>query len=416
MFDDRTDRSDAMIARLEAELEERNAFIQGTIGGAQDKDRDLSDNEVELIRSAKSRVDSVKSQLDTLYDSRTATLGARERAIQVQREMNLLRRQQDQGPVTYESHGQYIFDTYQSAMGNREAGERLEVFHRAAAHQKTSDNLGVVPDPIVGSVINFIDAARPMVSFIGPQPLPAATWYRPKVTQHVAVAKQGSAGAAADEKAELTSQKMTITRVTGNAVTYGGYVNVSRQNMDLSAQVFDIVVNDLAAQYAIQTEAALGTALTASTNTIEIAGTGSAAFTQANLTPALWTAAANLYSATKGAGRIVLAVAPDQIGNWGVVFNPVNPQNAQSTGFTASGFGQGILGYVSGIPVIVSAGLAAGTIGVVFSTAAVECYEQRVGQLQVVEPSVLGVQVAYAGYFTPMIVETAGVQKLINAA
>ena len=405
-----------MIARLEAELEERNAFIQGTIGGAQDKDRDLSENEVELIRSAKSRVDNVKSQLDTLYDSRQATLGARERAIQVQREMNLLRRQQDNGPVTYESAGAYLFDTYSATLGNRDASERLDVFHRAAAHQKTSDNLGVVPDPIVGQVVNFIDAARPLVSFDGPLPLPAATWYRPKVTQHTTVGKQGSAGAAADEKSELVSQKMTITRVTGNAVTYGGYVNVSRQNMDLSAQVFDIVVNDLAAQYAIQTEAALGTVLAASANTIEIAGTGSAAFTQANLTAALWTGAANLYTATKGAGRICLGVAPDQIGNWGSVFNPVNPQNAQSTGFSASGFGQGILGYVSGIPVIVSAGLPAGTIGVLFSTAAVECYEQRVGQLQVVEPSVLGVQVAYAGYFTPMVVETAGIQKLINAA
>ena len=416
MFDDRTDRSDAMIARLEAELEERNAFIQGTIGGAQDKDRDLTDNEVELIRSAKSRVDNVKEQLNTLYDSRSATIGARSRAIEVQREMNLLRREADKGPVEYATAGAYLMDTYSSTLGSREAAERLDVFHRAAAHQKTSDNLGVVPDPIVGPVVNFIDAARPLVTFDGPQNLPAATWYRPKVTQHVSVAKQGSAGAAADEKSELVSQKMTITRVTGNAVTYGGYVNVSRQNMDLSAQVFDIVVNDLAAQYAIQTEAALGTVLAASANTIEIAGTGSAAFTQANLTAALWTGAANLYTATKGAGRICLGVAPDQIGNWGSVFNPVNPQNAQSTGFSASGFGQGILGYVSGIPVIVSAGLPAGTIGVLFSTAAVEVYEQRVGQLQVVEPSVLGVQVAYAGYFTPMVVESAGIQKLINAA
>jgi hypothetical protein len=47
----------------------------------------------------------------------------------------------------------------------------------------------------------------------------------------------------------------------------------------------------------------------------------------------------------------------------------------------------------------------------VISTAAVEVYEQRVGTLQVTEPSVLGVQVAYAGYFTPMTVETGGVQR-----
>jgi hypothetical protein len=85
-------------------------------------------------------------------------------------------------------------------------------------------------------------------------------------------------------------------------------------------------------------------------------------------------------------GRVFLAVPPDQIGNWGVVFAPVNPQNSQSTGFSAGDFGQGILGYISGIPVIVSSGITAGTVGIVASTAAVEVYEQRVGTLQVTEP------------------------------
>jgi hypothetical protein len=179
--------------------------------------------------------------------------------------------------------------------------------------------------------------------------------------------------------------------------------------------MLDIVIQDLSAQYAIQTEAALGTALAATANTIEIAGTGSAAFTSANLTAALWTGVANLYSATKGAGQPVLAVAPDQLGNWGATFAPINPQTAQSEGFYAGNYGQGVMGYVSGVPLLVSSGLPAGTIGVLFNTAAVEVYEQRVGQLQVVEPSVLGLQVAYAGYFTPMVVETGGVQKLINA-
>ena len=45
---------------------------------------------------------------------------------------------------------------------------------------------------------------------------------------------------------------------------------------------------------------------------------------------------------------------------------------------------------------------------IVASTAAFEVYEDRVGALQVVEPSVLGVQVAYAGYFAPLVVEPGG--------
>jgi hypothetical protein len=213
---------------------------------------------------------------------------------------------------------------------------------------------------------------------------------------------------------------MTITRLTGNAVTYGGYVNVSRQNIDFSSpQMFDAIVNDLAAQYAIQTEAALGAALIAGTNNVELGTASGGTPTATELTTALWTAAGNIYTSTKGQGRVILAVQPAKLGNWGSLFAPINPQNAQSAGFNAADFGQGLLGTVSGIPVYVSAGLStapATTFGIVMSTAAVEVYEQRVGTLQVTEPSVLGVQVAYAGYFTPMTVEAGGVQEIVNLA
>jgi HK97 family phage major capsid protein len=410
-----TRSSDAMIGRLQSEIEEKNSFIQGLIGGAQDKERDLTEAESAQLVEARGRIDSLSKQLDTLSSTVEIAAQVHNRSRELDVAVGRARRGAD--TVEYRSAGAYLLDQYKACVNDAEAKERLEIYERAAAHQKTSDNTGLVPDPIIGDVINFVDAARPIVSFLGPRVMPSASWHRPKVTQHVTVGKQGSAGLAADEKTELVSQKMTITRIDGAAVTYGGYVNVSRQNIDFSnSAAMDAIVNDLAAQYAIQTEAAVGAALVASSNTIEVAGTGSAAFTQANLTPALWTAAANVYTATRGMGRVFLAVPPDQIGNWGVVFAPVNPQNSQSVGFEASQFGQGILGYISGIPVIVSSGITAGTVGIVASTAAVEVYEQRVGTLQVVEPSVLGVQVAYAGFFTPMTVETGGVQRLINAA
>jgi len=62
------------------------------------------------------------------------------------------------------------------------------------------------------------------------------------------------------------------------------------------------------------------------------------------------------------------------------------------------------MGSISGVPVIMSAGLT-GESAYLFSTAAIEVFEQRVGTLQATEPSVLGVQVAYAGYFTPLTIE-----------
>lgn len=398
------DRQDAMIARLETDVEERNAFVQGLIAAAQDDNRSLTENERQLITNAEKIVQDANEQLELLYRSRTTTTKARERARELQSELSRMRQQVDTGPVEYRTAGAYALDSYKAHLGDREARERMEVFLRAAAHQKTSDNLGIVPDPILGGVVNFIDATRPIVAFTGVQPMTAATWYRPKVTVHTSVAPQGAAGGSADEKAELVSQKMTIVRLTANAVTLGGYVNVSRQNIDFSTpQALDAVVNDLAAQYAIQTEASAA----ASINTGGTTSVLGAAATSAEVAAALWLAASNVYTAVKGQGRLFLAIAPSRLKQFGPLFAPVNPQNSQSPGLEAGAFGQGLMGTISGIPVLMSAGLPTDA-AVVASTAATEFYEQRVGTLQVTEPSVLGVQVAYAGYFTPMTIENNG--------
>jgi HK97 family phage major capsid protein len=412
--------NDAMIRRLEKELEERNAFAQGLIASVQDAERDLNDTEKAQLTEVRTRMGVIKEQIEELSETARIAQDIATRAKQVDLAITTARRSGESGPVEYRSTGEYMVDYVAAQTGSKSAMERLELYTRAAAHQKTSDNLGVIPDPIVGQVLNFIDSARPLVNALGPRDMPSATWYRPKVTARTTVAVQGTAGAAADEKSELSSQKMTIARLTGNAVTYGGYVNVSRQNIDFSSpQMMDAIVNDLAAQYAVQTEAALGAALIAGTNNVELGTASGGTPTAAELVAGLWTAVAAIYTATKGQGRVILAVQPAKLGNWGSLFAPVNPQNAQSTGFNAADFGQGLVGAVSGIPVYVSAGLStapATTFGIVMSTAAVEVYEQRIGALQATEPSVLGVQVAYAGYFTPMTVEAGGVQEIVNLA
>jgi hypothetical protein len=311
--------------------------------------------------------------------------------------------------INYRSAGHYALEMYQASLGDRAAAERLELFHRAAAHQKTSDNLGVVPDPIVGDVVNFVDAARPLVTLIGPQNLPSSTFHRPRVTQGTSVAVQGSAGAAADEKAELVSQKMTISRLTATAVTYGGYVNVSRQDIDFSSpQIMDIIINDLASRYAIQTEAATGTTLDGSTSTN--VGYG-ASPTAATIRAAIWSAASTIFTATAGQGRVVLALAPDRLNVFGPLFTPIVSVAQTGDGLSAGDYSSGLVGAVAGVPTYMSAGLASGK-AFLFSTAAIDVFEQRVGTLQVTEPSVLGVQVAYAGYFTPLRLVDNGIIEL----
>jgi hypothetical protein len=131
------------------------------------------------------------------------------------------------------------------------------------------------------------------------------------------------------------------------------------------------------------------------------------------LTGALWAGAATAYTAVKGQGRLAFFVSPDMLGLWGQLFAPVNPVTAQSAGFEAANFGSGLMGAIAGIPTYMDASLPTGT-NLVISSAAVEVYEDRIGSLQVVEPSVLGVQVAYAGYYTWWIADAGGVVKIVK--
>lgn len=401
--------NDNMVKRLETELREQETFVNGIIERANSANRDISDEEKPMLVEARGRMAKIKEQIDDLEDIGRIAYETRNRAVQVDQAIAGFRGAKV-GEVEYRSFGQYAVDVWKAKMGDRESAERLEVYYRAAAHQRTSDNPGIVPDPIVGEVINFIDAARPIVGSLGPRPLTTASWHRPKVTGHTAVGKQGAAGAASDEKSELVSQKMTISRIPGSAVTYGGYVNVSRQDIDFSnPSALDLVQQDLAAQYSIETEAATGDLLaTTNTSAVNYDLTPSSGTALESVARAVWSAAAKAYTAVRGQGRLILAVAPDVLEVFGPLFAPVNPQNGQGSGFAAGLFGQGGMGNISQITTIMSAGLGSGE-AFMYSTAAVEVYEQRVGALQVIEPSVAGVQIAYVGYFTPMLIEQGGV-------
>jgi HK97 family phage major capsid protein len=392
--------TDAMIARLESELEERNTFINGIVGGAEDAGRDLNGQEMEMIAGARERIGKLADQLGPLRETSKLSIESRRRAREVDDEIQGARRRDGLGPVEYRSAAGYIADFYFGALGDRDSQGRLEVFNRVAAHQTTSDNPGLLPEQIVGPVINFIDASRPVVSSIGTTPLGTGSWAYAKVTQHTLVEAQSA------EKAEMGSRKMTITKTSITAPTYGGYVNVSRQDISrTSPQILDMVIADLAAEYAIATEAAACADLLAGAT----AGTALDASPSADeITAALWAGAAVTYTNVRGAGRLLLAVAPGDVGKFAGSFAPVNPSNTQSSGFTAGSFGSGVLGSISGIPVVMTPGLSTGQ-ALLINTAGVQLFEQGGSALQVVEPSVWGVQVGYAGDFETVIVQTGSI-------
>jgi HK97 family phage major capsid protein len=401
-----TDRTDAMIARLEAELEERNSFMQGLIAGAEEAGRDINEAEKALIAEHRARIQLINDQLEPLEAASKIALESRNRARQINDQIQQARRQGHAGPVEYRSAGEYIADFYAWRMGDRDAAERIEVFHRAAAHQTTADNPGLLPESIVEPVVNFVDSSRPLVTAIGPRDLGIGSWAYARITQHTQVAQQ------AGEKTEMASRKMIITKTPIAAPTYGGYVNISRQDIRrTSPGIVNMAMDDLAGEYAIETEAAcagdLETAATTGTVTYP------ANPTSADVSKAIWGAVGQAWAGTRGQGRSILAVAPDMLALVGPLFPNVNPTNALGQGFDAANFAQGPSGTISGLVAVMSAGLSAG-IMLVLSSAAVRCFEDRYGAMQVDEPSVLGLQVGYAGDFETVIYEPTGVVKIVQ--
>jgi HK97 family phage major capsid protein len=396
--------SDQMLARMVGEIEERQQLIDGIIQDASDQGKELEPDKLDLIERAKNRISELNEKMKPVEEARRISGESSERIAAIAK---FLSTDKPTKVPEYRSAGEYVLDRQRAGIGDRDAAHRLDLYHRAAAHQMTGDNAGLIPTPILGPVVSFIDQNRTLVTQLGPRQLPGQLWSRPKVTQHTSVGVQ-----AGGEKQELVSQKMVITKLNGTAATYGGYVNVSRQNLDFSSPgVLDIVINDLAAEYAIQTEAAAFTTFDAAAQAGTAIPTGAA--TAAGVSASLWDGASKIYTATRGAGRVFAVTGPDMLPILGPVFPPVNPQNAISPGLAAGDFGTGLVGQISGIPLYVSAGC--GTLRILmFSTAAAEVYEDRIGSLSVVEPSVLGLQVAYAGYFTPMTIEGNGIVKIVK--
>jgi HK97 family phage major capsid protein len=394
-----------MLSHYAAEIDQRQNFIDKLIGDAQSEGRDLSDQDMELITRARDHIVSANNKLGPLMEARSVAQASTSRLA----DLALAMRGGDRPPVAieYRSAGEYLIEQWRAGLGDREAAGRLDLYERAASHQTTADNPGLIPTPIIAPVISFIDTNRPVVTQLGPKNMPSQNWVRPKVTQHTTVAVQPTG-----EKNELVSQKMTITKLTAQANTYGGYVNISRQDVDFSQpQIMDLVVADLAGQYAIATEAAAVAAFdTAATAGVAIP-TGAA--TAAAVQTSLWDAVGKIYADSKGLGRVFAAIGPDMLPILGPVFPPVNPMNAYSSGLEAASMGSGLVGSISGIPIFVSPGVGALRM-LVMSTAAGEVFEQRVGTLQVVEPSVLGIQVAYAGYFTPLVVSAGSIVKVVK--
>ncbi len=388
--------SQAILQKLSQERDQLLSMVTQYGDTAVREERDLNTSELETITRSKDRVGDIDAQIEVM---------ARESQISESAQATLKRMaaggfSSDSGAaVEYRSAAHYVKDLLFSRKGHgrdqEEAKDRLAQYHRAVAHITTGDLDGSVPTAIVGPVQNFIDKSRPLITALGARPVPPGngTFLRPRlVDPNVAT----GVGVQSAQKTELASASFEVTNSTVTLQTVGGYVNVAKQVVDWNVASLQLIVDQLAARYAIAAEKAAIAELAAGTE--ESLSLESNA-TLAQVTQAVFDAAAEYYGSI-GEMPTILAVGPagwarlgglaDTTGRSGFPFlNPANAGGSMSAGSFA--------GNPVGLNMVVTPGIT-GTDMWVLSPAALEVYEQESGSLQVAEPSVWGIQVGYAGY------------------
>lgn len=280
--------------------------------------------------------------------------------------------------------GEYMLLARDVLTGNISTEEYRD---RAAAYVDrastiTTDVAGILPEPIVGPLLDFYDDQRPVFSSFTSRPMPSsgAQFTRPIVTQHVAVAEQ------IDELDPLATQKFTVGSATVAKRVFGGVLEVSRQAQTWTdPSLMQAVLEDFVSVYANVTEGeAIDFLVAAATATSDWDATDTASIsasfvdgvialheqTKRNVPVNVYmdlTSAAALAAPTGSTDRTVMSVVREALDSIGKSVN-----------------------------VIASSRFPADT-RIMAAPSAIEAYELRYGLLSAVKPSVLATEIAYAG-------------------
>ncbi len=403
----------AVIERLQAQRDEQLLFVDQLLNRVDAEGRDLVEAERNNVASARQRVAEIDTQLEPLiaFDtlrsqaSNGQPLPGRTAPARTEpRPLDPTGHQAAGGGLPWRTAGAFVVD-HLRARGVRwaqvgpdtAAAARIE---RAVANQVTGDVPGLLPQPIIGPVVGVLEAERPFVTSVGVKDMggiPGSQFSRPHITQHTAVGKQAA------QKTALASQVLKVDPIPFNKETYGGSVDLSRQVIDwTSPAAWDAVIQDLAGIYGAQTEIAAATAFataitqaTAAVATDDLAG----------WTAALYEAAALAFRGGAAVGAIPMGKLPNHIwvslDMWqhlgGIVDSARLSTFANQLQALGAGDPTSFAGDVLNLPRSVVWAFPAGTV-IVGNTSMFEFYEEVIGLLTAVEPSLLGVEIAYGGY------------------
>lgn len=295
-------------------------------------------------------------------------------------------------------------DYIAAAIAGGDAWHQMSEALRAAAPDVvTTDTPGILPTPIVQPVYNNFVGRRPVVDAIGVKAMPQGgkVFIRPEVTTHASMAVQSA------ENAALQSGTFVVFNNQVTKATYGGYVNISMQDLEWTdPAVINLILDDMARIYANTTDNVAADNLVAGASV-------TAVLSDANLTdPAKWTkfvydAAATILSGSNGNLPNHLFLSADMFGALGQLtdtakrplFPQVGPMNAFGT--MSPGSSDAI---AFGLRVVVDRNFADGTI-IVGDGSGFEIFEQPRGAISLDSPSTLSRTLSWSGAFATLMID-----------
>ena len=280
-----------------------------------------------------------------------------------------------------------------------------EALKAAAPDVTTTDTAGVLPLPIVSPVYNNFVGRRPVVDAVGVKAMPGGgkIFIRPEVTTHTSMAAQSA------ENATLQSGTFVVSSNQVTKGTYGGYVNISMQDLEWTdPAILSLVLDDMSRIYANTTDNVAADALASGATTTQN-------FTAADTDlPASWStgiaaAAATILSASNGNLPTHLFLAPgiwqDLLGLADTAGRPLFPQVGPMNAFGNLQPGQAN-GTAFGLQVVVDRNFASGT-AIVGDATGFEIFEQQKGALSLESPSTLSRTLSWHGYFATLMIDAS---------
>ena len=293
-----------------------------------------------------------------------------------------------------------------AAIAGGDAWHQMSDALRAAAPDVvTTDTPGILPVPIVAPVYNNFVGRRPVIDAVGVKAMPQGgkVFIRPEVTTHTSMAVQSA------ENAALQSGTFVVFNNQVTKATYGGYVNISMQDLEWTdPAVINLILDDMARIYANTTDNVAADNLVSGSSV-------TAVLADADLDdPAKWTkfvydAASTILSGSNGNLPNHLFLAADMFAALGQLcdtagrplFPQVGPMNA--FGSMSPGSTEAV---AFGLRVVVDRNFANGTI-IVGDGSGYEIFEQQKGALSLESPSTLSRTLSWHGNFATLMIDAS---------